>query len=577
MTQQFIAVGADKYGNRINGISWVWSADKKSGTITSNGLFKASNNVGEYNEAVTVTASVGSLEIKQTCCITIESDFILYDSDKSDISTTRNASSYKNYIIDANGNLVKEHILTAEGYILYGVHGSADGRRLLYLDNVYDDNNELVHQNLWICNTDGSWPIKIPFNLYISAAALSPNGEKIAYMAIPEDSYDSDDWDIWIMDVDGSNAVNLTKNKVYDAFPDWSPDGTKIVYVSTQYSNSQYAPKVCIMSQDGTQSYQISHNTGVEYLPKWSPDGKYIAFESGDIYQTSFRIAVMNSDGTNTSFVTEQSYDAKYPNWSPDSNKIVFCSNKIDAQWDIFSINRDGSNLRRLTDSTGKDMAPVWLMPKQGVEVSTSSVTIHEEFNENVMSTQEVSNKVKDAIIRIESTTYKGTVYGTGFIIRSNGIILTANHVISDSYDINVYLQNGQKLSATVLARDIIHDLALIKVQTNELPVIEISNMTDVDSGKQVVVLGYPLGNKNISVTSGIISSIEFDDGINTTWIQTDSAINPGNSGGPLLNMQGQVIGMVTRFGINTEGIGYAISSTTLNLYVPKLLKIAGI
>jgi len=86
-------------------------------------------------------------------------------------------------------------------------------------------------------------------------------------------------------------------------------------------------------------------------------------------------------------------------------------------------------------------------------------------------------------------------------------------------------------------------------------------------------VLGYPLGNENVSVTSGLVSTIEYDDGRNITWVQTDSAINPGNSGGPLLDMQGRVIGIVTAkmVGVSVEGIGYAISANTINLYLPDL------
>jgi serine protease Do len=91
--------------------------------------------------------------------------------------------------------------------------------------------------------------------------------------------------------------------------------------------------------------------------------------------------------------------------------------------------------------------------------------------------------------------------------------------------------------------------------------------------------MGYPLGNKSVSITSGLVSSIEFDEGRNTTWIQTDSAINPGNSGGPLIDTHGRVIGVITAkmFGIGVEGIGYAISANTVNLYLDNLLEEAGI
>jgi len=131
----------------------------------------------------------------------------------------------------------------------------------------------------------------------------------------------------------------------------------------------------------------------------------------------------------------------------------------------------------------------------------------------------------------------------------------------------------------TVLARDMIHDLAIVDIMTAGLPTIDIGSLSGVGSGQQVIVLGYPLGNKNVSVTSGLVSSIEYDDGRNTTWIQTDSAINPGNSGGPLLDMHGNVVGVVTAkmFGFGIEGMGYAISADTVLLYLAELLEEAGI
>jgi len=94
-----------------------------------------------------------------------------------------------------------------------------------------------------------------------------------------------------------------------------------------------------------------------------------------------------------------------------------------------------------------------------------------------------------------------------------------------------------------------------------------------VSLGQQVVVLGYPLKAENISVTSGLVSTIEFDGGRNITWVQTDSAVNPGNSGGPMLDLQGKVIGVVSAkmVGFGIEGVGFAISANTVNMYLPRL------
>ena len=135
---------------------------------------------------------------------------------------------------------------------------------------------------------------------------------------------------------------------------------------------------------------------------------------------------------------------------------------------------------------------------------------------------------------------------GSGFIIEPNGLILTNNHVICDAEEITVYLHDGTEYTGTVEARDLVHDLALVKIRAIGLPCLELADNCQVSLGEQVIVLGYPLEADKVTVTSGLVSAIEFDSGRNIIWVQTDSAINPGNSGGPMLNLQGQVVGVVS-------------------------------
>ena len=86
-------------------------------------------------------------------------------------------------------------------------------------------------------------------------------------------------------------------------------------------------------------------------------------------------------------------------------------------------------------------------------------------------------------------------------------------------------------------------------------------------------MLGYPLGSDNVIVTSGFVSTTDFDGGRNILWVQTDSAIDPGNSGGPLLNIRGKVVGVVSAkfIGVAIEGVGFVISSNTVDLYLERL------
>jgi len=145
--------------------------------------------------------------------------------------------------------------------------------------------------------------------------------------------------------------------------------------------------------------------------------------------------------------------------------------------------------------------------------------------------------------------------------------------VISDAEEITVYLDDGTSHTGTVEVRDLVHDLALVRIEATGLPYLEMGDLSQVRLGQQVIVLGYPLGGENVAVTSGLVSTIDFDSGRNITWVQTDSAVNPGNSGGPMLNLQGQVIGVVAAkmVGIAVEGMGLAISANTVNMYLPRL------
>jgi serine protease Do len=136
-------------------------------------------------------------------------------------------------------------------------------------------------------------------------------------------------------------------------------------------------------------------------------------------------------------------------------------------------------------------------------------------------------------------------------------------------------LDSGQTYDGVVVAMDGVHDLALVQVEVSSVvPYLRIGDVGQVALGQQVLVLGYPLDKKKITVTSGFVSNIEYDGGINVTWVQTDSAINPGDSGGPLLSLQGDVIGMVSSkiVGYGVEGVGFAIAANSVNTYLPLLL-----
>lgn len=132
---------------------------------------------------------------------------------------------------------------------------------------------------------------------------------------------------------------------------------------------------------------------------------------------------------------------------------------------------------------------------------------------------------------------------GSGFVISKDGYILTNNHVIADAKDILVTLLDGKEYKAEVVGADERTDIALLKVDAKDLPPLEIGNPADLKKGQWVMAIGSPFGLDS-TVTVGIVSAINRDTGDYLPFIQTDVAVNPGNSGGPLLNLQGEVVGV---------------------------------
>lgn len=157
---------------------------------------------------------------------------------------------------------------------------------------------------------------------------------------------------------------------------------------------------------------------------------------------------------------------------------------------------------------------------------------------------------------------------GTGFIISPDGYIVTNEHVVSSAKEINVTITGlDQPLKARVVGSDHDLDLAVLKVEAGrDLPVIALGDSNTVRPGEWVIAIGNPYGLDH-TVTAGVISAlgrpVPIEDRIYRNLIQTDAAINPGNSGGPLLNLQGQVIGINTAVNAQAQGIGFAIPINT--------------
>lgn len=158
---------------------------------------------------------------------------------------------------------------------------------------------------------------------------------------------------------------------------------------------------------------------------------------------------------------------------------------------------------------------------------------------------------------------------GSGFIISADGLIVTNKHVVSDpKAEYTVYLNDGRKFKAEILAVHPTDDLALIKIKTNNLPTLILGDSDKVKLGQFVIAIGNALGEFQNTVSFGVVSglrrSITASDGEGNVerlegLIQTDAAINYGNSGGPLINIKGEVIGVNTAIAGGAENIGFAI------------------
>lgn len=168
-----------------------------------------------------------------------------------------------------------------------------------------------------------------------------------------------------------------------------------------------------------------------------------------------------------------------------------------------------------------------------------------------------------------QNGTEKQTVGGgTGFIITSDGYIVTNNHVVDDSSaEYTVLMNDGSKHPAKILGHDNVKDLAIIKIDGKNLPTVELGNSDGLQAGQTAIAIGNALGEFRNTVSVGVISGLARsitagDNGGSESLsgvIQTDASINPGNSGGPLLNIDGQVIGINTAIVEGAQNIGFAI------------------
>lgn len=217
-----------------------------------------------------------------------------------------------------------------------------------------------------------------------------------------------------------------------------------------------------------------------------------------------------------------------------------------------------------------------------GMELHPSPISPDTMPQQEGLSLQDIYTQNIPSVVSISCSTATGTSSGTGVVLSREGYLVTNAHVIDSAMDISVQLTDNRVLSARILGVDEISDLAVLRVDANDLTPAKFGDSSSLRVGDTVVAIGDPLGVKfRGTYTDGIVSAINRDVDINghtMTLIQTNAALNTGNSGGPLINCYGQVVGINTmKIGAYTgssgvEGIGFAIPSTTVKEIVGQLI-----
>ena len=192
----------------------------------------------------------------------------------------------------------------------------------------------------------------IPFSPY-DRISSSPDGSRIATRL-----QDGRNWDIFVMDADGTNQINITQDNALDRAPAWSPDGSKIAFSSQRGAISD----IYVIDADGGNLTRLTDDPAQDETPAWSPDGSRIVFASKR--DGNFEIYVMDADGSNEVRLTDSPREEYTPDWSPDGNRIAFFSDKCLSgcayQSDIMVMGADGGDVVNLTNSPAQNGFPSW-------------------------------------------------------------------------------------------------------------------------------------------------------------------------------------------------------------------------
>lgn len=207
---------------------------------------------------------------------------------------------------------------------------------------------------------------------------------------------------------------------------------------------------------------------------------------------------------------------------------------------------------------------------------TAANVSVKKVDGQTLMTPSEVYASTVNSVVSINCSAVSTNIFGqqtesassgSGFIYTADGYIVTNQHVVANASSINVTLYNGDTYPATLVGSDSDYDVAVLKIDAKDLPAVTLGSSTDVNVGDTVMAIGNPLGELTFSMSQGIVSCVNRAINVEGTpfnMIQVDASINPGNSGGPLMNLYGEVVGIVsakysTYSSTTVEGLGFAI------------------
>ena len=207
---------------------------------------------------------------------------------------------------------------------------------------------------------------------------------------------------------------------------------------------------------------------------------------------------------------------------------------------------------------------------------TAANVSVKKVDGQTLMTPSEVYASTVNSVVPINCSAVSTNIFGqqtesassgSGFIYTADGYIVTNQHVVANASSINVTLYNGDTYPATLVGSDSDYDVAVLKIDAKDLPAVTLGSSTDVNVGDTVMAIGNPLGELTFSMSQGIVSCVNRAINVEGTpfnMIQVDASINPGNSGGPLMNLYGEVVGIVSAkyssyANTTVEGLGFAI------------------